>query len=62
MKQYWKLILLAAVFGAVYGILKAVLKYIFGTDGINEFWDTLIVIVIMYISMTIASKQSFSPE
>ncbi len=62
MNTFWKTVLLAAVFGAVYGILSAVLNDIFGTDVINQFWDTFIVIVIMFIAITIANKQSSPPE
>ena len=63
MKQFWKAVLLAIVFVAGYGILKVVLKrYIFGTDVINEYWDSFIVVVIVFISIAIVSKQSSSPE
>ena len=63
MKQFWKTVLLAAVLGAGYGILNAILKrYVFGTDVINDFWDTFIVIVIVFIALAIANKQSSSAE
>ena len=62
MSTFWKLVLLSSVFGAVYGILKYVLKDIFGTDVINQFWDTFIFIVILFIAITIANKQSSPPE
>ena len=62
MNTFWKTVLIAAVCGAVYGILSAVLNDIFGTDVINQFWDSFIVVVIVFIAIAVSNKQSSPPE
>ncbi len=59
MSSFWKTCLIAAVLGAVYGIIKF---EIFGTDALNQTWDTFIVIVLVFIAITIANKQSTPSE